>query len=99
MLAVARYLNTGKMVSSPSRQRNRSNLNLDLVWFSKRSMRTALSLLLGFYGCGKNSKNDGNYSEALGKDASPHQQLGLPGFPLVEGTETIEKRPCCSQTT
>lgn len=55
--------------------------------------------LLGFQSRGKNTNNNGNYSEALSKDASPHQELGLSGFPLMEGTETINQRSRCSQTT
>lgn len=54
---------------------------------------------LGFDGCGDDSKDDGEHSEALGEDASPHQELRLPGLPLVEGAEAVYQRSCCRQTT
>lgn len=60
---------------------------------------TALSSLFGFQSCGKDSKDDGDDSEALSEDASPHQQLGLSGFALMEGTETVEKRSSCCHRT
>ena len=59
----------------------------------------ARSSLFGFHGCGKDSKDDGDDSEALSEDASPHQQLGLSGFALMESTETVEQRSSCSHRT
>lgn len=70
------------------------------IWVdAKWRQRFGPASLLGFEGCGKDTKNDGNYSEALGEDAAPHQQLGLSGFPLVEGPQTVEQGSRRSQTT
>lgn len=60
--------------------------------------RSGPSSLLGFQSCGKDTHNDGNDSEALSKDASPHQHLGLSGLPLLESAEAIHQSPCSSQT-
>lgn len=65
----------------------------------QRRMICAQSSRLGFHGCGDDSKDDGDHSEALGKDASPHQELRLPGLALMEGTEAVHQRSCCCQTT
>lgn len=54
---------------------------------------------LGSDGCGDDSKDDGEHGEALGEDAPPHQELRLPGLPLVEGAEAVYQRSCCRQTT
>lgn len=58
-----------------------------------------LSSLFGLHRCGKHTDDNGDHSEALSKDASSHQQLGLSGFPLVEGTEPVHESSCCSQAT
>lgn len=57
------------------------------------------SSLFGFYRRGEDAKNDGNHCEALSENATPHQQLGLSGFSLVEGTEAVQQRSgCCCAT-
>lgn len=58
-----------------------------------------LSLLLGLHRCGKHTDDDGDHREALSKDASSHQQLGLPGLALMEGAEPVHESSCCSQAT
>lgn len=57
------------------------------------------SSLLGFQSRAQHAHHQGDNGEALSEDPTPHQQLGLSGFPLMEGAEAVKQRACCSQTT
>lgn len=49
-------------------------------------------------GC-SDAHHDGHDGEALGEDASAHEQLGLPGLPLFKCPEAVDQRACGAQAT
>lgn len=62
-------------------------------------MNIGASSLFGFQSGAEDTDNNCNYGEALREDSAPHQQLGLPGLPLVEGAEAVHQRSGGPQAT
>lgn len=77
-------------------------LQFRAAWCQGRSgcrAGTAPPSLFGFQSRDKHTDDKGDDSKALSKDASSHQQLGLPVFALMEGAETVHESSRCPQTT
>lgn len=103
MLALAWvYPNNADNIIHYSDTSNQSNFpvgsGLIPGWMNRQRCGIGPSSFLGFHSGGKDTKNKGHYSEALGEDSPSHRQLGLFGFPKIEGTEAINQSSSCSQT-